>query len=155
MNADLGRGLQISACAPSLFDGYALSALTSRAAQTGVLDEPAVGLARWKIRRATTRHPEGAAVFAANEGPKLAKPTLIPHPGLFPSLLKIKHFRNSTLGRPLGGPWVTLGWPKGHPWATQSQTQQAEGRNSWPWLFANCYLPAASFFKDPAHAVLS
>jgi hypothetical protein len=114
----LGRGLQISACAPSLFDGCAISALTqAAAAQTGVLDEPAVGLAGWKIRRATTCHPERAAVFAANEGPKLALPTL-PHPA-FPISVENKTLPQfnawETLAWPLGDARVTQGPPLGHP----------------------------------------
>jgi hypothetical protein len=42
-------------------------------------------------------------------------PILCAPPPIFKVVLQTKHFRNSTLGRPLRGAWVALGWPKGHP----------------------------------------
>jgi hypothetical protein len=73
---------------------------------------------RGRDSRASSCHPERAAAFAANEGPKSAKPTL-PPPGIFPTCVANKALAQidpcATLGRRLGGPWATLGPPKGHP----------------------------------------
>ena len=44
-----------------------------------------------------------------------------PPPGFFPFYCKQRHLRQSTLGRPLRGPWATHGWPLGGPRATQTQ----------------------------------
>ena len=95
-----------------------------------------------QIRRASTRHPERAAAFAANEGPRWRSPLLQPSAcALSPSKptptpiflfsLQTKTLPQidpwASLGRRLGGPWATLGPPKGHP-IPDPIPESAEGR---------------------------
>jgi hypothetical protein len=92
-------------------------------------------------------------LFRSPDPPMSRSPDLVPPPPVFKVVLQTKHFRNSTLGRPLRGPRVALGWPKGDPGVTQSQTQSQSGRGSQRIhrvpstnqvpafrLIANCYL---------------
>jgi hypothetical protein len=51
--------------------------------------------------------------------PVYPQPDTPPHPAFFQLLLQTKHFRHSTQGWPLRGPWVALGWPLRGPWVTQ------------------------------------
>src|SRR5579871_5170177 len=97
----------------------------------GVPGEPRSWLGGAENRRASTRHPERAAAFAANEGSKPAKPTLhIPLPVLSalynrinptptPPFFVFVANKEVSPNRRLGLPWATLGWPLGHAWATQ------------------------------------
>jgi len=55
-------------------------------------------------------------------------PILSTPPALFSAALKTNHFRQSTLGWRLRGPWVTQAWPLGGPSATQTQAQSVPQR---------------------------
>ena len=80
-------------------------------------------------RRASTRHPERAAVSAANEGPKLAKPSDTPPAISFISVAN-KAF---TLNPRKRGPRMALAWPLGDAWVAQGppkpKPKQAVGRS--------------------------
>src|SRR5579864_3161421 len=59
-------------------------------------------------------------------------------PPIFQLLLQTKDFRQSTLGWPLRGPWVTLGWPKGHPIPIPVPNPIGRGSQNPPcWLSAD------------------
>jgi hypothetical protein len=73
-----------------------------------------------EVRRASNCHPERAAVFAANEGPQSAKPSLAsPPPPVFSTFIANKALIQfdawASLAPRLGGPWATQGSPKPKP----------------------------------------
>jgi hypothetical protein len=95
----------------------------SSATQTGVLDEPAVGLAGWKIVAPQTVIVSDRCNREPND---LNRRSLFsaPHP-LSKILLQTKGLSKSTLGRLLRDAWVALAWPLGDPSVTQAQSQSS------------------------------